>query len=427
MTRAAIARSADAGRWLRALRCLAACALVHCDPNPGAPREPAMVPSAVVNADLVPAPLDSESARGSLAPASTDETPRTRAERAPLPFDLQRPPDTDEDDADATHTGPLLSLEAHWAFAGQTVPTFPGLDAEQAELARVKATTRHLIDLLPSGRMRMVFQGGAFTLDPGSTLLARAGRTGWLLVWPDNVRYRALSAGSLLSVLREARADVTPSIAARIESERPLKERRFGFPLLRTQLTTQRGTLTLEQIEVPEAGSAGVGLCRLLLELIAASPTNKTCNGQGLAVRAHFEFPGTALDWVVDSFKQRTEGFDPIEVPPRELSFQLDGLPSNTRALLTEAEAGALRKGERRGRVRIANRDAVAAFLTLDNAPIAFVAPRQRLQVEGLPQGELRLGVRDFLGVELSPVKPLKLEASARVSWGLPNDAGAPL
>lgn len=396
-----------------------------CEPKNSTPEQQAE-PPAVVNADLVPAPVGADPAQGSGLDPATKPAREARAERAPLPFDLLRPPEGEAPSStEATEPTPLISLEARWVFAGQTVPNFPGLEPEQIEVARLKTGSSQNIDLLPTGRMRLQLLGGAFSLQAGTQLLARSDRTGWLLLWPGLDQYRALAAGSLLSVFREGRADTTPLLAARIESERPLKERRFGFPVVRTLLTTNRGSLTLDQVEIPDAATAGVCLCRLLAELITAAPNLSVCDGRGVPVRAHYEYAGGTLDWTVDALKQRTEGYDALLVPPQRGNFVTLGLPAGSRAFLGDTEAAALRKSDRRGRLKVANHDLVGAFLTLDGAPIAFIAPKHSVQLD-LPQGDLRLGVRDFAGVELQPPKLLKLESKAHIAWRTPDDAGAP-
>jgi hypothetical protein len=83
-----------------------------------------------------------------------------------------------------------------------------------------------------------------------------------------------------------------------------------------------------------------------------------------------------------------------------------------------------LKKADHRATLRVINRDQVAAIVTWEGTPIGFVRPHAVLNLSGLPQGEFRIGVRDFFGAELNPVKPTKLENTSELSWRELSDAG---
>jgi hypothetical protein len=406
----------------------ALCLLTGCESSAPSVPAPANLAPSGANPEVVPAPTD----RVGVSQTATPGGPRrllkeSPGQTQPQAFNPLSAP-TAEPEPDGEPRVPWsAALEAKFTWPGQVpASAFPGLEPEQALAAKLKASARSVLELQAPGRVRMELVGDATPLQAGSVLLGAHNRYGHLLVWPDRKRYRVLSPGSLLAVFREGRADAVPLLVGHLESERPLREQRFGFALTRTLITTGRGSLTLDRAEIPEAEAAGSVVCRFLLELLAAAPETAVCQTPTVPLRAHFEFPGATLDWNVESFKVRTEAVSPILLPPARASFSSRDLPAQSRALLNAAELAGLHRLGEPGSLNVANGDDVGAFVLLDGVQVAFLAPHSRLRISGLLQGGYRVQVRDFLGAELMPVAPLNIAKRTLLRWKLPDDAGAP-
>jgi hypothetical protein len=284
------------------------------------------------------------------------------------------------------------------------------------------------IDLRSDGTMDLELLGGMFPVARGSRVQARLDRFGHLLVWPDSKTYRVLPQGSLPALLREGRVDVVPLVHGDLDdpTDKPVGAR-FGLPLLRTTLKANRGSVALDFVENDDYGSAGVPLCRMLLELLAIAPHPSVCINNRVIVSAKYQLSDAALEFEVTTFKRSKAESLPtaLVVPPKQARFVPRGLPF-PKPPLDSDQLTSLRKTEEFGVLQITNSADLAGWLLLDGNPIAFVTPRTRQDVEGLPRGDYHLELRDFFGAALLPPGPIKIEELTRVGRIPDADAGAP-
>ena len=183
-----------------------------------------------------------------------------------------------------------VTLSAEWEW--EEVPSAPG--APEVSLAGLKAArtkTRRLwqIELLESGRMRIVFDSSAFPLTQFSELRSRHDHFGHILVWPNTDAYRIVPPGAIRALLNERRIDVSPLVAGRTTPERSSNPR-FGFPTRTTTVTTPWAKVELEQARTLNVGTGGELLCRLLLELASVRTESSICEEGKVPVRAHFDW-----------------------------------------------------------------------------------------------------------------------------------------
>jgi hypothetical protein len=335
-----------------------------------------------------------------------------------------------------------VTLAAEWRW--DKVPSPPGGgEVNQAGLKTVRELTRHAwqIELLESGRMRVVFDSPSFPLTQFTEIRSRSDRFGHILVWPETVAYRVIPSGALRALLDDRRIDVSPLVAGTVgkeESGHP----RFGFPTRKTSLTTPWGKLVLEQARTVNAGAGGQLLCRLLVELVSARPESSICKEGKLPVHANFAWKsGGSISFDVTSLLIRSDFPGALfTVPPPHAKFTDYGLPPNASGIfLTREQMAAFRSKDVEPptpRVDLeangapgegflaVNRTDALRFLVLDGIPVAWVPAHGQQYLIGSRAGRYSVQWRSFLGMDIED--PQEVIVPARLSLGEPPDAGAP-
>lgn len=336
-----------------------------------------------------------------------------------------------------------VTLTAEWEWEG--IPSSPGAaEVSQAGVKAARSATRHLwqVEILETGRMRVVVDSPAFPLTKFTELRARDDRFGHILVWPNTESYRIVPPGALRALLDERRMDVSPVVVGRVGPDRAGRPR-FGFPTRTNTVSTPWAKVELEQARTVNVGSGGALLCRLLLELASVRPDTSVCEEDKVPVRAHFDWKdGSGIVFNVDSLLIRSDFPSSLfTVPPPNASFTDEGLPPNASGIfLTREEMMAFRSrgieipqprtdpaaagapGE--GLLAVNHTDALR-FLLLDGVPVAWVPAHGRQYVIGTRPGRYNLQWRSFLGTHVGESKEVLVPA--RVAIGEPPDAGAAL
>lgn len=405
------------------LALLLVASLVACqEPESGTP-EPAETSP---NARIAPAPLlTGRQLLGRPATSTRGAASGPELQTSAEPFSLSQEPASDEG---VERPGLGVTLEGEFTWPGRNQPpSLHGLDAETAARMRRALGRQVNIDLSHPRRMRFEFESDAFPLPRGSALLARRDREGHLLVWPDDHSYRVVPQGALRALLRERRLDVTPTLAAEVEEGKGGV--RLDLETRSVRLRTVHGELELEQAEMVGLGASGALLCRMLLEFIAASVRPDICREDTLPLRASFRFtPPGELTLNIKSIKRR-EGVN-VQVPPAGARFLRSGLPPRAVALLEEGQRAALRPGPPGGptaSLLLQNPGPIAAYLLVDDTPVAYVAPRSTHRLQGFRPGEHRLSSLSWFGEALQPPTTVTLPGKVLLSAPMePVDAGAP-
>lgn len=386
---------------------LAALALLACeDVDEDEAPEPAQTSP---NARIVPAPLLSGKSlvnRPQPSAAGTRGVPTALPVRPPpVPFSITEAPTADTG-AERSIPGFVLTASFSWPGRGRKVPLH-GLSSDEVTDLRTLLGRNVTVDLTNYDRMRLVFDSDTFPLPFGASLLARHDRKGHLLLWPDERTFRVLPEGALRALFRERRVDVTPALSPLVEPGKT--GYRFDSDTEVVHLTTAHGRVRLEQVPVQELGFGGALLCRLLLEFIAASPPSEVCRDDTIPVRAEFSFdPAGELVFSVETLRRKTDvpagttvTRSVVLVPPSTARFAQLGLPPLARHLLGEEHVSALRAGPPDGptvAARAKNPSHVAAYVLLDDTPVAILPPRQKRTVGGLREGRYQLSSLTFFG-----------------------------
>lgn len=380
------------------------------------------------NANILPAPLAS-AAEIPTAGATPSESSRAipgdpEPPPEPAPADRPLPPDA----VAARDTGGYtLEAEFRWPdappiAAGPEVPTNLKDLAAELELKVV-------VDLSPSGRMRLSLESEGFPLPVHSELRARTGYYGHVLVWPDATAYRVLPAGSLRALFAERRADVSPLLRAAL---RPVGNGSLlGHRTVQTELETSLGVLVLEQASVSGSGS-GELLCRFLVELIGAEPANDACRAERIPLSAQYRWAGGGnIAFVATVFSERKDpSASPIAVPPEGARWAIGELPPSPTALLPMTELTRLRARPIRAAVpnarvtegvTFSNETNLVEYLFLDGVPVIWVRPHSREHLPGPPAGRYQAAFRDFFGTAVTAPSLVDLPAFLRVGTPEPD------
>ncbi|MDZ4064086.1 MAG: hypothetical protein U1E22_05395, partial [Coriobacteriia bacterium] len=91
-----------------------------------------------------------------------------------------------------------LTLSAEWSWDQLPAPA-SAPEVNTNGLKNARTATRHLwqIELLETGRIRVVFDSPSFPLTKFTELRSRHDLYGHVLVWPDSDNYRIIPPGSL--------------------------------------------------------------------------------------------------------------------------------------------------------------------------------------------------------------------------------------
>ncbi|MGZ3419133.1 MAG: hypothetical protein ACXVEE_14775 [Polyangiales bacterium] len=262
------------------------------------------------------------------------------------------------------------------------------------------ATVGTLRASIGAGRFRARAGRRAFALADGWELRADRRHGGMLVVLGgEPISYRVVQAGATRALFSERRLDVSPLGPARIAEEAPGSH--LARSTTRTSITTTYGTLLLDQIAAPtaplrpvvstkdakaetgelsEAGfdGAGVPLCRLLLELVAADRAlgGVPCADGLVPVRA--EIAWSAGGGVVIEATSLREG----TLSRAELAFPPSGARLSTAALgeVQDDPFGgdallAIRSKGEAGALELSNKSPQPRIATIDGIPVVTIPP----------------------------------------------------
>ena len=371
-----------------------------------------------------PAPLSSAPAPLSSAlPASTagDAGP------PPAPLRVDRPLPQD----------PIAKELPGWTFdatlrAPDAPPPSKGPEIAAAALdaLRKKTDAKLTIDVAP-GRARLAFTSGAFTLPAGTELRGRSDQFGTVLVDPDGGAYRIIEHGVLRALLDDRRLDVSPLSGAEVS---PRGEgRRLGVKTRRVEVSTRAGKATFELARYAEIGEGGVVVARIFASLLDVPLTTQVALDGEVPVRVEIAWStpsqqqgrGGVVFEVTSMTKRADLGAREVGVPPPGASFAT-GLPARASELFaTPAEIAALHTGppsaETRGTLTLVNGTDELRFAWLDGAPVAWLAPRARVDLPNLPKGRWSLAWRSLLGDVADPARAVDVPGAYDASGA---DAG---
>jgi hypothetical protein len=323
-----------------------------------------------------------------------------------------------------------VTLKARFRWLDLALPSrLPEANLDAVERARNSLGFDVEIELTATGRLRLKLASDTFVMPRGTELRARSDVYGHAVVWPDRRSYAVLPPGTARSALNERRADAIPLARPKpIEANAPDL---LGLPVERRQLSTQLGRLDLDQAHLPGSGFGAPLLCRLLLEIVAASPESSICSPESLPLRAEYSWTdgGKVAFEVVKWTRATSIPADEVLVPPRTAAFKRGELPPPGPPLLLDGndlsrfrlrpsaksadrrEPSAVKDG-----LLVVNRGELAGYLLIDGAPVFRAEPRSGDVTLPLIPGTYSVGVRDFLGsTNLAPsvtVVPTKVVLS---------------
>ncbi len=402
------------------------------EPSPNASIMPAPLAS---GAELSPRTRTADGGHGGIPADSAGRLIITEA-GPPTPKTL-RPDDVLPRDTLTQRDGVGVTLDAAWRWADVPAPSpAPEVDKDALKSAREKTPLAVTVDLSVAGRMRFEFASAAFPVPPHVALRARSDRYGNILVWPNEQKYRIMQPGTLRALFAERRADVVPLVVGKAKNLG--KGNLLGMVTERTQLTTQTGTITLEQARLPGITSSGELLCRLLVELVAVEPSSTVCAPELTPLKAELAWPDHGhVAFEVRTITRRQDlPYGELFVPPVDAELSVDQLPPQTTGVfLTRDDIAKFRTRDVRstdpptagapgeGLLAVNHTDTLR-YVLLDGVPVAWVKPHSQQYIIGPRPGTYVVSWRDFFGAEVDPPKTLALPA--RVEVGAEPDAGAP-
>lgn len=437
-------------RLPRRLKCIAAalCLFVAGCPDtpsgPGLPGDAGRSPNATLRpsprSSLSPPVLQDASLDGPIGiPADSKGRLILRDAGVPDPTPLV-PAQPLPRDRIANREMPGVTITARWNW--DLVPAPPsGAEVNTPGIKAARAATEHLwqVEILDSGRMRVVFDSPSFPVTKFTEIRSRADHFGHILVWPNSDTYRVITPGALRALLDERRIDVSPLVPGRVSPEESGKPR-FGFPTRKATLSTPWGKLTLEQARTVNVGVGGPLLCRLLVELVGVQPESPVCEDNKVPVHARFEWKdGGAIELEVTTLLIRSDfPASLFAFPPPEAIFAQEGLPPQaTGILLTREQMASFRsRASEPPKVRTdpeatsapgegilaVNQTDAMRFLLVDGIPVAWVPAHGQQYLIGSRNGRYSVQWRSFLGTEID--EPKDVIFPARVALGETPDAG---
>ncbi|MCA9625515.1 MAG: hypothetical protein KC731_41120, partial [Myxococcales bacterium] len=226
-------------------------------------------------------------------------------------------------------------LEAVWRHRGVA----PAVSVPESRPPGIKAVAeamdgRMRLSLSQLGGMRLDVLEPGTTLRPGSALLGRDDRYGFVLVWPPPLRYRVVPTGAMRALLGEGRVDVSPTSAG--EEQPGAQGELLGLPTRAVTVETPTGQVVLELAELPDAGKGAVPLCRLLVDLVGALPTTHACQESAVPLRGTFRWSAgdervEGLAFEVTSLTRQVDLLsEDLRLPPAGALHQTSGAPSET-------------------------------------------------------------------------------------------------
>ncbi len=396
------------------LLALASCRGGPPDPQGGAAPSP--------QASAEPAPFTNP-----LTPTAGVPAPDAGPPPETLRTDLGLPPDVARDlfahDAgyrevtrDTRETAGYAMLAILRTGEGPPPARAPEVNAAVIDAARRRAEARMMIEVSPT-RARFVLTGAGFVLPQGTELRARLDRYGHLLLWPGEETYRIAEPGALRALLGERRLDVAPLSRADVVDGGE-GTRRVNLRTRRVEVSTRAAKAALELATLHDIDDGGALVCRMLLDLMSASPSTEACENDEVPLHAELRWTTQgSLTFDVTSIIRRTDLVaQDLEAPPASLAFALSPPPdSPAEELIPRAELAAFRTVP----VEIPpppgreHDDAVGLTLVnstdqlrvawIDGVPAAWVSPGARLALSPLLHGHYVLQWRTFLGDAWEP------------------------
>lgn len=392
---------------------------VSSEPSPNA----SILPSPLASAK--PRPLTQQDADAPVAAvqdAGVDDAAADAATPLPIYLDTHRELEV-ETLAAAEASG--ARLEAHFTWQPRSVGR--GDPRSRFPLS---------IELSSLGRMRLTVESDRLPLPKGTELRSRLDRYGHVLVWPEDGGYRVVAPGTLRSIFEELRADVSPLQTAK--TQRTGGGKLLGLPVHVDTIQTAMGTLVLEQAQVGDLGESGVLLCRMLSELVLATPDNAACRRDWVPLKAEFGWVESGrLGFLVNTLERvaelKTSNF---LMPPAKGAFRNRQLPDRPPSpWLDEAGQRRLEPGAKvkpapaelpadagppptKGLVLV-NHHETPRYILINGDLAAWLAPGAELALKGLRPGGYNLVARDFLGIE--PEHALAVNVPGRRWLGTPK------
>ncbi|HEX3770647.1 MAG TPA: hypothetical protein VHV30_07280 [Polyangiaceae bacterium] len=287
----------------------------------------------------------------------------------------------------------------------------PAIDA-----ARRRAETRLVIEM-SSARARFVVSGAGLVVAAGTELRARADRYGHLLLWPGEDTYRIAEPGALRALFAERRLDVAP-VARGDVNDAGEGARRLNMRTRRVEVATRAAKATFELGTLHDADSGGTLICRLLLDLMSASPATAACDAD--EVPLHVELRWTtqgALNFDVVSIARRADlSAQELEAPPPALAFVAGPPPQSPaetlvarnelaafRTVPIDVPAAPLHEGQDPIGMTLVNSTDEVRVVWLDGVPVAWVGPGARVVLPSLTRGRYVIQWRTYLGDSWEP------------------------
>ena len=307
-----------------------------------------------------------------------------------------------------------------------------GVDA-----ARKKTEARLTIDLSPT-RARIAIASSGFVLPKGMELRARVDRYGYIVLWPGEATYRVTASGSLRALFGERRFDVAP-LSLEAVGQSGAVAPRLSLPTRRAEVATRAAKATFELATMKDSGDGGALLCRALLDLVDADPSTRLCETDQVPVFAELRWTtrGAITFEVLSALRRYDLAPVMLAAPPPDVTFA----PSPPKVppgevLLTRAELAAFRsapidlpplamdaQAPRDDALVLVNSTDELRMVTLDGAPVAWIAPGGRASLTGLVRGRYALQWRTFLGDALEPPQLVVAPGTSEVGA---VDGGAP-
>jgi hypothetical protein len=307
----------------------------------------------------------------------------------------------------------------------------PEGNASGIDAARRKTELRLSVDV-SSSRMRVAVLGRGWLWPETTELRARSDRYGHLAVWPGALAYRPLAPGALRAFLGERRFDVGPVTPAVVV---PSDEggKRLGLRTRKIEVTTRAAKATFEVARLPDLLDGGILICRMLLDLMNATPSSPVCGDSEFPVRAELRWiaHGT-LTFDVTSMTKRTDlALSSMSVPPPDAVLaDTPPPPSGVEVILAPAELAAFRFGAGEAQpgshanetgLSVVNATDQLRMLYVDGVAVAWAGPFARGLVSGLHRGRYAVQWSTFLGDDFDRATTLTVPGTVQVGGG---DAG---
>ncbi len=401
---------------------LAVCAACH---TPDKPPDPVVDPDAQASpqANAQPAPLTAP-----FTPASGTASPEGGPPPLPLRGDHAIDPDNSFSTKDVAGYTMLATLRVPDM---PPVTKAPEVSSATIEAARKENDPRLEIELTAT-RLRVEFVSGGFLLPLQSEIRARSDRYGHVYVSPDASTYRVLAPGALRALLGERRMDVSPLSPAEVESHGE-GSRRLGLKTRRVEVSTRAAKGTFELARVAELGDGGDLLGRALLDLMNAAPSTPLCGQDEVPLHAELRWTTRgAIVFDANAIARRVDlSASGMTVPPPGGTFVAGPLPPTAGELrvrpqeLLALHTAALDVGTAapppaagaspRASLALYNGADSPRVVWLDGAPVAWVAPGGRLQLDGLWRGPYQVEWRSFLGDAAEPPRTVIVPGAANL------------